>query len=288
MPAQGLGSKYVVLGGITSPASARLVSVSSGGGASVKSAPPSASHRRVSSSTRVRAGAISMVCSRWSRTRVWRNSTSSPAPATWECHVVPVGLGRRARTILAPGGAAWPTVATRNAGASRSSSDARSTGPDHPPVEGGQPEAVHRVDDAEDAGVSGLADLAPRRERGRDPVVPVGDVVVGRGQLVDQARGGGARRNPPHRLLQPAGTGEVEDGRCRCRPRRASGRTPGRRGAAAPPGPAGRRSSCGAGPGSRPAGPAPPRARAPGRPRTPGPRRRRPRRCRTRSPRSCR
>ena len=56
MPAAGFGSKYVVFGGITSPASATSLSASISGGARVKSAPPSTSHRRVSSTTEVPDG----------------------------------------------------------------------------------------------------------------------------------------------------------------------------------------------------------------------------------------
>ncbi len=59
MPAAGFGSKYVVFGGITSPASATSLSASISGGARVKSAPPSTSHRRVSSTTEVPDGTVS-------------------------------------------------------------------------------------------------------------------------------------------------------------------------------------------------------------------------------------
>ena len=59
IPADGLGSKYVDLGGITSPRSATSMSWSSEGGRSAKSAPPSRSQASVRSARGDSAEAIS-------------------------------------------------------------------------------------------------------------------------------------------------------------------------------------------------------------------------------------
>ena len=211
MPAQGLGSKYVVLGGITPPASARLVSVASGGGASVKRTPSSESQRRVSSSTRVLAGAISTGWDRRSRTSAWRISTSRAAPGVRR---VAVCQWPAAYSPIVPADGRWlgRRLGDLEGGCEQVEDRGGVDGSEHPSVERRELQAVHRVDDAEDAGVGGFAGLLPRGERGRDPVVPVGDVVVRGGQLVREAGGGLAGGHPPHGLVQAAGAGEVEQG----------------------------------------------------------------------------
>ena len=195
---------------------------------------------------------------------------------------------RTARTIrLRAGGAGHRR--TPKAGREQVQDVGGVNGPDDPAVERREAQSVHRVDDAEHAGVRGLAAPAPHRERRRDPVVAVGDVVVPPGQLVGQAR----------RSAAPAGTRHTV---CRRPPGRRSRGTGGvlqvSSSVSAYAGPAsvqqrhqGRR-----GVGRRvvshqrldPLGPGRPRARAPARRRRRAARRRRPLRCRTTSPRSCR
>ena len=151
-------------------------------------------------------------------------------------------------------------------------------------MEGGEPQPVHRVDDAEHAGVGGLAGQPPLLERGRDPVVAVGDVEVRRGQLLDQAS---RWRGPPAAATPSAGA-------------RGDRRSPGSAASCwtssivrVNSGPARCSSVTRAGGASvvvwcqtrrvDPLGLTPPRARAPGRRRRPAPRRRRRRRCRASS-----
>ena len=222
MPAQGFGSKYVVLGGITSPRSASPVSASRAGGASVNSAPPSRSQRSVSSSSSRPAGAISTF-----------GTASAPGTEladdrgraggrrrvpTLRRAGVPRKRGGEPRPSSRPRSGPSPGPAASRSRAPRTRATAApAAGPvhraHHPAVEGGQVQAVERVD---------RRTARRRPAAARPPATPRGWPRPGGGrrrcsgrpaELSGQGVGVGPVGHPPHGLLMTVGAGEVQHGR---------------------------------------------------------------------------